>query len=145
MGLHFRSQGLHSRFQGLHCRSQGLCKAQYEMWILCVGWLCLGQTMSSVAEEKKLNVRLTKSEAEFVEIMNNLNLPYPKFIGRWWFLTPSTSAVPNCCSSKHSAPYWSNPPFLMCWNSDALALRIERQSVQMSAVKNSVLDQYGKV
>ena len=38
--------------------------------------------MSSIAEEKKLNVRLTKSEAEFVEIMNNLNLPYPKFIGQ---------------------------------------------------------------
>lgn len=39
-----------------------------------------GQMVSTVDEEKKLNVRLTKSEAEFVEIMNNLNLPYPKFI-----------------------------------------------------------------
>jgi len=38
--------------------------------------------MSSIAEEKKLNVRLTKSESEFVDIMNNLNLPYPKFIGQ---------------------------------------------------------------
>ena len=28
-------------------------------------------------------------------------------------LTPSTPAVPNCCCSKGSAPYWSNPPFLM--------------------------------
>ena len=27
-------------------------------------------------------------------------------------LTPSTPAVPNCCCSKGSAPYWSNPPFL---------------------------------
>ena len=25
-------------------------------------------------------------------------------------LTPSTPAVPNCCCSKGSAPYWSNPP-----------------------------------
>jgi len=38
--------------------------------------------VSSVAEEKQWNVRLTKTEAEFVEIMNNLNLPYPKFIGK---------------------------------------------------------------
>ena len=43
--------------------------------------LSLGQTVSSVGEEKSLNVRLTKPEAEFVNIMNNLNLPYPKFIG----------------------------------------------------------------
>ena len=28
-------------------------------------------------------------------------------------LTPSTPAVPNCCCSKGSAPYWSNPSFLI--------------------------------
>ena len=28
-------------------------------------------------------------------------------------LTPSTPAVPNCCCSKGSVPYWSNPPFLI--------------------------------
>ena len=28
-----------------------------------------------------------------------------------YVLTPSTPAVPNCCSSKGSVPYWSNPPF----------------------------------
>ena len=28
-------------------------------------------------------------------------------------LTPSTLAVPNRCCSKGSAPYWSNPPFLI--------------------------------
>ena len=27
--------------------------------------------------------------------------------------TASTPAGPNCCSSKGSAPYWSNPPFLI--------------------------------
>ena len=26
-------------------------------------------------------------------------------------LTRSTPAVPNCCCSRASAPYWSNPPF----------------------------------
>jgi len=30
-----------------------------------------------------------------------------------WRLTPSMPAVLNCYSSKHSAPYWSNPPFLI--------------------------------
>ncbi|OCT57127.1 hypothetical protein XELAEV_18003956mg, partial [Xenopus laevis] len=40
-----------------------------------------GQTVSSVEEEKRLNPRLTKDEAEFVKIMNNLNLPKPKQIG----------------------------------------------------------------
>lgn len=36
-------------------------------------------------EEKKFNPRLTKSKAEFVEIMKNLNLPYPKQIGNLFF------------------------------------------------------------
>lgn len=37
-----------------------------------------GCTSSSIGEESALNPRLTKSEAEFVDIMQNLNLPYPK-------------------------------------------------------------------
>jgi len=36
-----------------------------------------GQTVSTVGEERKFNPRLTKSLEEFVEIMNNLNLPKP--------------------------------------------------------------------
>ncbi|XP_061098211.1 persulfide dioxygenase ETHE1, mitochondrial [Conger conger] len=36
-----------------------------------------GQTVSSVAEEKKFNPRLTKPLEEFVTIMANLNLPKP--------------------------------------------------------------------
>ncbi|PAA46443.1 hypothetical protein BOX15_Mlig008923g1, partial [Macrostomum lignano] len=39
-----------------------------------------GQSVTTVAEEKKYNSRLTKSKAEFINIMNNLNLPYPKQI-----------------------------------------------------------------
>ena len=39
-----------------------------------------GHTCSSVAEEKALNPRLTKSLAEFQQIMDNLNLPRPKQI-----------------------------------------------------------------
>ncbi|CAJ1062792.1 persulfide dioxygenase ETHE1%2C mitochondrial [Xyrichtys novacula] len=40
----------------------------------------LGQTASTVGEERRFNPRLTKSEDEFVNIMDNLNLPKPKKI-----------------------------------------------------------------
>ncbi|XP_014234587.2 persulfide dioxygenase ETHE1, mitochondrial [Trichogramma pretiosum] len=39
-----------------------------------------GRTVTTVAEEKRYNPRLTKSLDEFVKIMNNLKLPYPKKI-----------------------------------------------------------------
>ena len=41
-----------------------------------------GRRVSSIAQERQRNPRLgeDKSEAEFIEIMNGLNLPYPKFI-----------------------------------------------------------------
>jgi sulfur dioxygenase len=39
-----------------------------------------GHTDSSIGEEKKYNARLTKQEHEFVTLMANLNLPYPKKI-----------------------------------------------------------------
>eukprot|EP00186_Timspurckia_oligopyrenoides_P001521 CAMPEP_0182445852 /NCGR_PEP_ID=MMETSP1172-20130603/3824_1 /TAXON_ID=708627 /ORGANISM="Timspurckia oligopyrenoides, Strain CCMP3278" /LENGTH=249 /DNA_ID=CAMNT_0024641681 /DNA_START=303 /DNA_END=1052 /DNA_ORIENTATION=- len=39
-----------------------------------------GQTVTTCWEEKKFNPRLTKSEEEFVTIMQNLNLPYPRKI-----------------------------------------------------------------
>ena len=38
--------------------------------------------MSTVGEEKKNNPRLTKDKKQFAEIMKNLNLPYPKQIGK---------------------------------------------------------------
>lgn len=41
-----------------------------------------GQMESTVHEEKTLNPRLTKTLDEFVNIMDNLNLPYPKQIDR---------------------------------------------------------------
>lgn len=40
----------------------------------------LGQTVSTVGEEREFNPRLTKSLEEFVVIMRNLNLPKPKKI-----------------------------------------------------------------
>ncbi|GFT45690.1 persulfide dioxygenase ETHE1 homolog, mitochondrial [Nephila pilipes] len=41
-----------------------------------------GFTVSTVGEEKKYNARLTKSKEEFIEIMRNLNLAYPKMIDK---------------------------------------------------------------
>ena len=43
-----------------------------------------GRTVSTIAEELRTNPRLGagKSKEEFVQIMNSLNLPYPKFIDR---------------------------------------------------------------
>lgn len=39
-----------------------------------------GRTCSTIAEERRLNPRLTKSKEEFKVIMDNLNLPKPKQI-----------------------------------------------------------------
>ncbi|XP_045623895.1 persulfide dioxygenase ETHE1, mitochondrial [Procambarus clarkii] len=39
-----------------------------------------GQTVTTVAEEKNFNPRLTKSKEEFIDIMDNLGLPYPEQI-----------------------------------------------------------------
>ncbi|XP_011349448.1 persulfide dioxygenase ETHE1, mitochondrial isoform X2 [Ooceraea biroi] len=39
-----------------------------------------GRTVTTVAEEKVLNPRLSKSAKEFIDIMNNLNLSYPRMI-----------------------------------------------------------------
>jgi hypothetical protein len=43
----------------------------------------VGQTTTTVGEEKHYNPRLTKPLDEFIKIMENLNLPYPKMIGKW--------------------------------------------------------------
>ena len=42
-----------------------------------------GRTVTSVLEEKTMNPRLTKPREEFVKIMENLGLPYPKKIGKF--------------------------------------------------------------
>lgn len=39
-----------------------------------------GRSVSTVDEERRFNPRLTKSREEFVELMENLGLPYPKRI-----------------------------------------------------------------
>ena len=57
-------------------------------------------------------------------------------------LTPSTPAVPDCCTSRGSAPYWSNPAFLISdiwalWSSVLSARAPECQKLKMVG-----LDQY---
>lgn len=39
-----------------------------------------GFTSSSIAEEKEYNPRLSQTKEKFIDIMNNLQLPYPKMI-----------------------------------------------------------------
>ncbi|VDO85805.1 unnamed protein product [Heligmosomoides polygyrus] len=51
-------------------------------FIVYVGHNYDGLLQTSIGEEKRLNPRLTKSEEEFVGIMDNLKLDYPKQIGR---------------------------------------------------------------
>ena len=51
-------------------------------------------------------------------------------------LTSSTPAAPNCCCSKGSASYWSNPPFLIfdipaLWTSVLSARAPECQKLKM--------------
>ena len=48
--------------------------------------LLAGYTVSTVFEERQFNPRLTLSEQKFVEFMRNLNLAYPKLIGKWFWL-----------------------------------------------------------
>lgn len=45
-----------------------------------------GQLESTVGEEKLYNPRLTKDIDTFVQIMDNLNLPTPKMIGKTIYL-----------------------------------------------------------
>ncbi|PIO62175.1 hypothetical protein TELCIR_16278 [Teladorsagia circumcincta] len=53
-----------------------------EMLTRCIGHNYDGLLQTSVAEEKRFNPRMTKSEDEFVELMGKLNLEYPKQIGK---------------------------------------------------------------
>lgn len=49
--------------------------------LVCAGHDYKGWTMSTIGEEKQFNPRLAgKTEAEYVSLMNNLNLPRPKMM-----------------------------------------------------------------
>lgn len=61
---------------------------------------------SSVWEEKKYNTRLTKSLDEFIQIMDHLNLPYPKKIDQ------SLPANRECGIYDIPKDVWSRPAIL---------------------------------
>lgn len=42
-----------------------------------------GQTVTTIGEEKRFNPRLSKTRDDFVQIMSNLKLDYPKMIGKF--------------------------------------------------------------
>jgi hypothetical protein len=45
----------------------------------CSNFSLLGWTVSTIGEEKRWNARFAgRSRSEFIELMNNLNLPHPK-------------------------------------------------------------------
>lgn len=48
--------------------------------------LFAGQTMTTVEEEKRCNPRLRRKREEFIKVMGELNLPYPKQIGKTFSL-----------------------------------------------------------
>lgn len=56
-----------------------------------------GRTVSTVEEEQKFNPRLTKTENEFVDIMEHLGLPYPDKIGK-----ESKLLNEICCKQNHN-------------------------------------------
>lgn len=54
---------------------------QILMFVAPIFFLTTGYTMTTVAEEKLLNPRLTLPKDKFIQFMKELNLAYPKLIG----------------------------------------------------------------
>jgi sulfur dioxygenase len=90
-GMAFTGDALLIRKCGRTDFQQGDARNLYQMvhtkilslpdhFLLYPGHDYAGLTVTSVDEEKRLNQRLTKPVDEFVKIMNELNLPYPKYI-----------------------------------------------------------------
>ena len=65
----------------LDCNLKRLTKFKDPSLNLAKPNVLAGHSRSSVIEEKTHNPRLTKSGEEFVNIMKNLGLAYPKKIG----------------------------------------------------------------
>lgn len=71
-----------------------------------------GRHVSSIAQEKARNPRVgaDKTEQEFIEIMKNLNLPYPKFID---YAVPGNQLCGECPKDlpEHMAEYCEQMTF----------------------------------
>ena len=81
----------------------------WELQVRVIVWRSLGNCFSTT-KRQKLKTRTIRSIRHYHTDTNSV------FV---YWLTSSTPAGPNCCCSKGSAPYWSNPPFLIF---DILAL-----------------------
>ena len=75
--------------------------------------LLVGFTSSSVAEEKKLNPRLTLSREKFVKFMEDLKLDYPKYIGKHCCAIRNQSTGASCmlllrslCNMRGITTWW---------------------------------------
>ena len=96
------------------------------------------EIISCVAKDARCRVQYTKEDEDRNSENGRLNNSNIKQIKLKLFnaLMP---AVPNCCCSNGSAPYWFNTLFFLFLTFGC------RRSTQMSKIKNGGLDQYGKV
>ena len=76
--------------------------------------------MEQMERAQKLESALQKTQQQVEDLETKLQASHHNFARKsasvllfTWSLTASLPAVPNCCCSKGSAPYWSNPPFLI--------------------------------
>ena len=108
---------------------------------------------NSHSHSTQFNTKITWSLFNFVDLLrhiNPMNTVHLKFLNHSFLifimplsfiilarpLTLSTPAIPNCRCSKASAPYWSNPPFLIfdiraLWRSVLSARVSECQKLKM--------------
>jgi hypothetical protein len=66
--------------------------------------------VSTVGVEKATNPRLTKSKEEFKELMDGLNLPYPKKIGTFTYCRLSKHHITARAYLYHYKQAWSFAP-----------------------------------
>lgn len=71
---------------------------------MCFIFIDRGQLESSVGEEKRFNPRLTKDIDTFVDIMEHLNLPKPKMIGKL-ILSAVCYLFSSIHGSMHTKPH----------------------------------------
>ena len=93
------------------CRCSGSRAKRFDLQIVIQSVMPLGRAT--------MVYRRSSLSAGRVTVTNHgvpSTLPLPTCSGHQRYntsyLTPLTAAVPNCCYSKGSVPYWSNPPFL---------------------------------
>ena len=67
-------------FRDMITKASYLCITFLLLFFYLVNFFCLGQTSTSIGEEKKYNPRLKQDKENFILTMKNLNLVYPRLI-----------------------------------------------------------------